>query len=228
VCSRASGTGIWRQRREGREWRVHSRAVHVAVGYEADGVWGGVERPDAVGLKSFAELHGIEAGGFAVEDDDVGFYNRGSMRRPEICAISRARNWALAWSSWRRLGDSSRAIRPAAARTPAWRMPPPRTFCGRCGILSMKAREPTIMEPTGAPSPLERQKHDGVEIAGHVRDGFTESDRGVEDARAVEMNFSGWRRARWRKFRQLDCGIERTAGHVVRVFSRQTSAVCES
>ncbi|OPZ60363.1 MAG: hypothetical protein BWY88_00516 [Synergistetes bacterium ADurb.Bin520] len=50
----------------------------------------------------------------------------------------------------------SRATIPAAASTPDWRMPPPRAL-RQCRARSMKARLPQSMDPTGAPSPLERQ-----------------------------------------------------------------------
>jgi len=77
VCSRASGTGFGDNVAKDVNGAFTAGTVDVTVGYEADGVWGGVERPDAVGLQSLAELDGVKAGGFAVEDDDVGFYNHG-------------------------------------------------------------------------------------------------------------------------------------------------------
>ena len=46
---------------------------------------------------------------------------------------------------------------PAAAMMPAWRMPPPSIFRAR-RARPMKSRLPVTTEPTGAPSPLERQK----------------------------------------------------------------------
>ena len=45
---------------------------------------------------------------------------------------------------------------PAAAITPAWRMPPPSIFRAR-RALSINPRLPVTTDPTGAPSPLERQ-----------------------------------------------------------------------
>ena len=52
---------------------------------------------------------------------------------------------------------------------------------------SMTAREPTRMEPTGAPRPLERQKLtvSKPRVSSATRN--AESDGGVEDASAVEM-----------------------------------------
>src|SRR5437879_90937 len=73
----ASRTGLGNDVAKDVDGAFTAGTVDVAVGYEADGVWGGVERPDAVGLQSFAELDGVEAGGFAVEDDDVSFDGRG-------------------------------------------------------------------------------------------------------------------------------------------------------
>jgi len=58
---------------EDRDGAFAAGAVDVAVGDETNGVRGGVQRRDAVLLQGFAELHGVEAGGFAIEDDDVGF-----------------------------------------------------------------------------------------------------------------------------------------------------------
>ena len=56
----------------------------------------------------------------------------------------------------RRAGPFSSAMRPAAARIPAWRMPPPRALRVP-RAAAMNGLLPTSMEPTGAPSPLERQ-----------------------------------------------------------------------
>src|SRR5215468_3739819 len=51
----------------------------------------------------------------------------------------------------------SRARSPAAARTPTCRMPPPTIFRTR-RARATNSREPHTREPTGAASPLERQK----------------------------------------------------------------------
>src|SRR5215470_14983386 len=51
----------------------------------------------------------------------------------------------------------SRARSPAAASTPTCRMPPPTIFRTR-RARATNSREPHTREPTGAASPLERQK----------------------------------------------------------------------
>ena len=65
-----------------------------------------------------------------------------------------------AWSSARRsimpAGPSRRAISPGAARTPAWRIPPPTSLRAR-RARSTNVREPTTTEPTGQARPLLRQ-----------------------------------------------------------------------
>src|SRR5690606_5325982 len=66
-----------------------------------------------------------------------------------------ARRRALAWSSARRWIISSRATRPAAAMTPAWRMPPPSSLRQR-RARAMNSPDPQSMEPMGAPRPLDR------------------------------------------------------------------------
>src|SRR5437868_10343773 len=51
----------------------------------------------------------------------------------------------------------SSAIRPAAASTPTWRMPPPSRFRQR-RAWSTSSSEPQKMLPTGQARPLDRQK----------------------------------------------------------------------
>ncbi len=80
----------------------------------------------------------------------------GSILIPGICASSSAKNRAFAWSMWSRLGLSSNATRPAAANTPAWRIPPP-SILRTIRASSMNSLLLTSMDPTGAPSPFERQ-----------------------------------------------------------------------
>jgi len=45
----------------------------------------------------------------------------------------------------------------AAARMPAWRIPPPKTFRQR-RASSTKSAGPATMDPTGAPSPFEKHR----------------------------------------------------------------------
>ena len=51
----------------------------------------------------------------------------------------------------------SNATSPAAARTPAWRMPPPTILRQRLAS-SMKSLDPTRTDPTGQLRALDRQK----------------------------------------------------------------------
>ena len=73
-----------------------------------------------------------------------------------MCGSASASSRALAWSSCRRFGPSSSAINPAAASTPAWRIPPPNAL-RKMRALRICSAEPTSMEPTGAPRPFDRQ-----------------------------------------------------------------------
>ena len=77
MCSGASRAGFSDDVAENVDSAFAAGAVDVTVRDEAYGVWRGVECPDAVGLEGFAELNSVEAGGFAVEDDDVSFYGCG-------------------------------------------------------------------------------------------------------------------------------------------------------
>src|SRR4051812_2795846 len=73
-------------------------------------------------------------------------------RSASASAIARAR----AWSSASRSTIVSSATMPAAAITPAWRMPPPSLRrCTRASAITSAG--PHNSEPTGAPSPFERQ-----------------------------------------------------------------------
>ena len=82
-----------------------------------------------------------------------------SLRRistPSMAARASASKRALAWSSWSLSGPCSSATSPAAARMPAWRMPPPRAL-RYIRARSMSLADPTSIDPTGAPSPFDRQ-----------------------------------------------------------------------
>ena len=69
-----------------------------------------------------------------------------------------------------RPGRRDRATSPAAARTPAWRIPPPTSLRAR-RARQMKSRGPTTTEPTGQASALRQAERDGVGRAGEVRSG---------------------------------------------------------
>ena len=92
---------------------------------------------------------------------------------------------------WRDLrepaGISFSAIRPAAARMPAWRMPPPRALRKTRASRDVLA----AADQHGADRRAEafrQAEHDGVEAAGQLGDGHVEGGGGVEDARAVQMD----------------------------------------
>ena len=90
----------------------------------------------------------------------------GSINSPAISANPKARVLALAWSSASRSTISVSATMPAAAMMPACRIPPPtdlRILLARV----MKASSPQTTDPTGAASPLLRQKV--TESAGAAR-----------------------------------------------------------
>ncbi len=67
---------------------------------------------------------------------------------------------AFAWSSARRViipaSPSRSATSPAAASTPAWRIPPPSSLRAR-RARATNGPFPTTTEPTGADSPFDRQ-----------------------------------------------------------------------
>ena len=77
-----------------------------------------------------------------------------------MSARASARKRAFAWSSASRsiipASPSRSATRPAAARIPTCRIPPPRSFRAR-RALQMKSFEPTSTLPTGQARPFERQ-----------------------------------------------------------------------
>ena len=103
--------------------------------------------------------------------------------RPVVSASRRA----LAWSSCRRLGPSSRAMSPAAARMPAWRMPPPSALrmMTRAIHLFPRADEHRANRRTQS---FRQAEHHGGKAAGQFADADAECDRRIEDARAVQMD----------------------------------------
>ena len=102
---------------------------------------------------------------------------------PQASASSRA----CAWSSASRSTWWSRACSPAAARTPTWRMPPPIRL-RRTRASSTASREPTISEPTGAPSPLDRQTARTEAIGAVLRERDAGGDVRVPDPGTVEVD----------------------------------------
>ena len=89
---------------------------------------------------------------------------------------------------------SSRATRPAAARTPAWRMPPPRSLRAR-RAFSMRSRDEATSEPTGAAEPLGQAGHDGVGAGHQGRRRDPEGDRRVPDPGPVHVDAEAASRA---------------------------------
>ena len=87
----------------------------------------------------------------------------------------------------RRSTISVRATIPAAAMTPAWRMPPPRRARSR-RAAAMRSAEPASIDPTGADRPLERQNmtvSTGAASAGGVD---RQGHGGVEQPGAVAVD----------------------------------------
>ena len=104
-----------------------------------------------------------------------------------MAATASASVRALAWSSARRSTMRSSEMRPAAAMMPACRMPPP-TILRTRRARSMKAAEPQTTEPTGAASPLDRQKVTESTGCGELPRVALERDRRVEQAGAVQVD----------------------------------------
>ena len=52
---------------------------------------------------------------------------------------------------------------------------------------SMNSLLPTSMDPTGAPSPFERQNITESKLFGEFHDGVPQGHAGVENSRAIEM-----------------------------------------
>ena len=80
----------------------------------------------------------------------------------------------------------SSAYSAAAHSTPTWRMPPPSILRKR-RARSTSARPPAITDPTGAPSPLEKQARDRIERRGQLALRDPARDGGVPDPRAIEV-----------------------------------------
>ena len=76
---------------------------------------------------------------------------------------------------------------PAAARTPACRIPPPRILRAR-RASAMKAFDPQITEPTGAASPLDRQKLSESTDTGQFLHIHAQRNSGVEEPGPVEVD----------------------------------------
>ena len=108
---------------------------------------------------------------------------RTSRQRPSAAPSSRA----FAWSSARRGTSVSSATSPAAARTPAWRIPPPRSLRTR-RASSMRSRVEAKSEPTGAHSPFERHVITVSTPSVSVARRHAERHGCVPDARSVEVD----------------------------------------
>ena len=108
-----------------------------------------------------------------------------------------ARSRACAWSSASRSTcvRGSSACRPAAARMPAWRIPPPSSLRRTPAPGSSRPRGPTSSEPTGAPRPLDRQTETTSATAPYSRERRPGRDGGVPEPRAVEVDGRRARRA---------------------------------
>ena len=82
-------------------------------------------------------------------------------------------------------GPSCSATTPAAAMTPAWRIPPPTILRARLA-RAMNAASPTTTEPTGQPRLFDRQNVAEAPGGHEVPRRHAECDRGVEQPGAVD------------------------------------------
>ena len=80
----------------------------------------------------------------------------GLISIPLISASPLANDFAFAWSSLNLILLFSSAYKAPAAMIPACLMPPPNCFRKRLASI-IKSLLPTKAEPTGAPSPFEKQ-----------------------------------------------------------------------
>ena len=91
----------------------------------------------------------------------------GSRPHPgQRSATASASRLARAWSSGSRSTISVSATSPGAARTPAWRMPPPSRLRAR-RPSAITSASPASSEPTGAHRPFDRQHMTVVAAAAH-------------------------------------------------------------
>ncbi len=83
-------------------------------------------------------------------------------------------------------GPSSSATRPAAASTPTWRIPPPRSLRAR-RARAMNGAGPTTTEPIGRRQPLREAEGDRVGGRGQRSRFDAQRDGGVEEPGAVDV-----------------------------------------
>ena len=91
-----------------------------------------------------------------------------------------------AWSSASRATWWSSACKPAAARMPAWRMPPPTTLRQRRALLDQRLRAQQHRADRRAQALRQAHRH-AVEVPGDLARRHALRDRGVEQARAVQV-----------------------------------------
>ena len=105
-----------------------------------------------------------------------------------MAATASAMKRALAWSSLSRLGISSSAIRPAAASTPACRMPPPSRLRYRRPSVDGFGRARQHRAYRRAQT-FRQAEHHAVDIFAAISaDRLAESAGGVEHTRAIHVN----------------------------------------
>ena len=136
---------------------------------------------------------------------------------PHASARSRACSWSSASRStcpW----TGSSACRPAAARMPTWRIPPPSRL-RRTRAWAIASADPASSEPTGAPSPLDRQTRHDVGDRAVLRERRPGRDVRVPEPGTVEVHPRRRRRRRTRAgragpgaaapLRRRSCGCSR-------------------
>ncbi len=194
---------------DGRQHPIDVRPLDAVVGHGPDAATVDVETQDAArrqlgqeGGANLERMHvlGGHAGGRRCSwcrtrpgsrlDDAIGV---GQAHRPAIRAFA----WSSASRSIMPAGPSWRATRPAAARTPAWRMPPPTILRAR-RARSMNSAAAHDDRADRAGEAL-REAEGGAVSAGQelVRRRVEGHDR-VEEPRAVDVERHARARARRR------------------------------
>ena len=139
-----------------------------------------------------------------------------SGHRPATASANRA---ARAWSSARPSTIWLSATRPGAARTPAWRMPPPRRLRSSRPRVTTSV-DPASSEPTGAHRPLERQHITVVAGAAQAETGIPVATSALKRRAPSRWTGRSPAAAITAPNRSIDQGAPEAA---MWVFSRQTS-----
>ena len=129
---------------------VHALGIDVEMSDEAQAIQ--ARRQDAARLE--VRHQPGRALALQVGEEDVGLRGLDRQAGQPLEALGKARRERVVLRE--PLDVVVGAYSAAAATTPAWRMPPPTILRPRCAA-AMNSFEPTSAEPTGAPSPFEKQ-----------------------------------------------------------------------